>query len=116
MLPLVSRDGGLSGHLCRYLKTSLTQMILGRFMPPYMLAGVQPSGVTVVIRGQPADSFNENPSATALLRAITFGTGGFAYGSTSPNVPDGVLRVIIAAKPDPLFPKSTAPTPAADTK
>jgi hypothetical protein len=82
-----------------------------RFVPRTMVAGAQPSGVTVIADGAPQNP-EKNPSQQALMRAIALASGVASWGSSNLSVPEGVLRVIIAAKPDPIFPKPlTMPAP-----
>jgi hypothetical protein len=84
---------------------------ISRFVPRAMVAGAQPSGVTVIARGAP-QNLEKNPSHQALMFAIALASGFTSWGSSNLSVPEGVLRVIIAAKPDPNFPKPlTMPAP-----
>jgi hypothetical protein len=83
-----------------------------RYVPPLMALGAQPSGITVVAHGVPADIDKDHSSWSALVNAIAVGMGTSAAGGFNASVPEGVLRVIIAAKPDPIFPtkpEQTAP-------
>ena len=83
-----------------------------QFIPRLMALGAQPNGVTVVAHGTPADIDKDNPSQFALMAAIAKGMGTSANGGFNLSVPQGVLRVIIAAKPDPILPPSAvAPSP-----
>lgn len=88
-----------------------------KFVPRTMVAGAQPSGVTVVSHGTPSSiDAPPNPSQQALMRALALGLGTGAAGGYSQTVPDGVLRVIIAAKQDPIFPATQEPDAARNQK
>lgn len=79
-----------------------------RAQPPAMTAGAQPNGVTIVGDG---DLSALKPDAAmsplkALFQALSKSTGFGMYGSGGSQfmpVPKGTLRVVIAAKADPLF-------------
>jgi hypothetical protein len=83
-----------------------------RFANPLMAHGAQPSGVTVVTRGNPADIDKDHPSQSALMRALSTGMGTGVAGGFNSSVPQGVLRIIIAAKPDPILPPAASPETA----
>jgi hypothetical protein len=85
---------------------------LARFMNPLMALGAQPSGVTVIAHGTPADIDKDNPSLRALMTALARGMETSIGGAYNVSVPEGVLRVVIAAKSDPILP--TTPATAGD--
>lgn len=76
--------------------------------PPAMNAGGQPSGVTVVGDGDHTALEPDAPPSPyktlfqALSRSTDFGMYG-SGGSRFMPVPKGTLRVVIAAKTDPMF-------------
>ncbi|MCK1654219.1 hypothetical protein IVA88_22660 [Bradyrhizobium sp. 149] len=84
----------------------LFSLLLGQ--PPAMSAGGQPSGITVVGDG---DHTALEPNAPAspfqvLFQALSKSTEFGMYGSGGSQfmpVPKGALRVVIAAKTDPIF-------------
>lgn len=84
----------------------LFALLLGQ--PPAMNAGGQPSGITVVGDG---DHTALEPNAPAsplkvLFQALSKSTEFGMYGSGGSQfmpVPKGTLRVVIAAKTDPIF-------------
>jgi hypothetical protein len=92
--------------------------VLVRDMPRAVAAGGQAMGVTVVgDQGTPGDDsdMRGNTAFKALFDALTKGTnltGVYgASGSQFTPVPKGTLRVVVAAKPDPMFidkPSATA--------
>jgi hypothetical protein len=85
--------------------------LAARFKPRVMAAGGQPSGVTVVATKAPPDS-NEETSQRALMMAIAFASSmQTAAGGFNTSVPEGTLRVIIAAKADPILPPETPDGP-----
>jgi hypothetical protein len=78
--------------------------MLARDTPRAMAAGGQPGGITVV--GPGLDSPEVTP-ARALFMALAKSTELGMYGSTGSQlmpVPEGTLRVVIAAKPDVILP------------
>jgi hypothetical protein len=90
--------------------TKLLSILRG--MPRAVNAGGQPSGVTVVGANEQLDSTQETP-LRALLNALSKSTNFGMYGSGGSQfmpVPPGTLRVVIAAKTDPLFRDTPAPT------
>jgi hypothetical protein len=93
----------------------LYSLLLGQ--PPAMNAGGQPSGVTVVGDGDHTALEPNAPASPyrtlfqALSKSTDFGMFG-SGGSQFMPVPKGTLRVVIAAKTDPMFvdsPPVTAP-------
>lgn len=75
----------------------------GKDTPRVMAAGGQPSGVTVVTRESDP---GQDSAFQALIRALGHGMEGPVMGSSSDmRGPEMGLRVVIAAKPDPIFPK-----------
>jgi uncharacterized protein YdbL (DUF1318 family) len=74
---------------------------ISRFIPPHMVAGAQPVGATVVAHAMPLPPEMVAPQE-ALMSAIASSLHG-VYGSSNPSVPEGTLRIIITAKPDPIF-------------
>lgn len=76
-------------------------------MPRAMNAGGQPSGITVVGSGSLEHAFDEGTPLKALYDALVKSTGVFGVagsgGSQFMPVPKGMLRVVIAAKTDPLY-------------
>jgi hypothetical protein len=86
---------------------------LVRDMPRAVAAGGQPSGVTIVgsnIRELPAEGTPFRALMDALAKSAQLGLGTVygAGGSQFMPVPEGTLRVVVAAKTDPMF----APAPA----
>jgi hypothetical protein len=78
-------------------------------LPKSVVAGGQASGVTVV--GANEDFHKETPFKAlymALSKSTDFGVSGSGSSQAMP-VPDGTVRVVVAAKTDPLF---TVPAPA----
>jgi hypothetical protein len=79
-----------------------------RGQPPAMNAGGQPSGITVVGDGDHA-AFEPNAPMSpfkALFQALSTSTDFGMYGSGGSQfmpVPKGTLRVVVAAKTDPMF-------------
>ncbi len=76
--------------------------------PPAMNAGGQPSGVTVVGDGDHTALGPDAPASafTTLFKALSKSTDFVMYGSGGSQfmpVPKGTLRVVIAAKTDPMF-------------
>lgn len=92
----------------------LFSLLLGQ--PPAMNAGGQPSGITVVGDG---DHTALEPNAPAspfrvLFQALSKSTEFGMYGSGGSQfmpVPKGALRVVIAAKTDPIFVDNPTPQP-----
>jgi hypothetical protein len=87
------------------------EVVPWRDVPRTMVAGAQPSGVTVV-----GGTINmEEPWFKALFEALVKSTTFGIYGSGGSQympVPPGTLRVVVAAKSDPIFvaPPGTTPT------
>jgi hypothetical protein len=84
-----------------------------REQPPAMNAGGQPNGVTVVGDGT-TDIIGNAPMSPfkALLEALSKSTHFGMYGSSGSQfmpVPKGTLRVVVAAKTDPMFIDKTTP-------
>jgi hypothetical protein len=76
-----------------------------RSRPRAINAGGQPSGVTVIGNDDDLTSKEETP-LKALLNALSKSTGSVIYGSTGSQfmpIPKGTLRIVVAAKPDPMF-------------
>ena len=76
-----------------------------RGMPRAVNAGAQPNGVTVVGDKAAADIKDNTPFSAlfnALAKSTTFGMYGSGASQFMP-VPSGTLRVVIAAKSDPMF-------------
>ena len=76
-------------------------------MPRAMVAGGQPSGVTIVRDGT-TDMIRDGTPAKALWDGLEGMRGGFfimngSSGSPFMPVPQGMLRIIIAAKNEPMF-------------
>jgi hypothetical protein len=96
--------------------------LLIRGMPRAVVAGGQPMGVTVVgdqgTPGNDSDMQGDTPFR-ALFNALAKGTNlvGIygASGSQFTPLPKGTLRVVIAAKADPMF-ADTPSAPASNTK
>jgi len=84
------------------------QGIPWRDMPRAMVAGGQPSGVTVV----GSDIEMKEPAFTTLFEALgkslDFGVYG-SGGSQALPVPAGTLRLVVAGKTDPMFRPLPAP-------
>jgi hypothetical protein len=83
--------------------TKLLSML--REMPRAVNAGGQASGVTVVGDDMTTDVRSNTPYAAlfqALSKSTTFGMYG-SSGSQFMPVPKGTLRIVIAAKTDPMF-------------
>jgi hypothetical protein len=78
-----------------------------RSQPRAMAAGGQPSGLSVVVNLTPQqflDTSADDTPISALRLALAKATGAVVFSSgVGSAVPEGVLRIIIAAKPDPLF-------------
>ncbi|WP_157083445.1 hypothetical protein [Bradyrhizobium manausense] len=90
-----------------------------RGQPPAMNAGGQPSGVTVVGDGDHTNLEQNAPASAfkALFQALSKSTDFGMYGSGGSQfmpVPKGTLRVVIAAKTDPIF-VDTPPVPVQGT-
>jgi hypothetical protein len=82
-----------------------------QFMSRAAAAGGQPSGISVVSHEQ--ESLLGTASG-ALLTALTACMGnGNAIGLVDKSVPVGILRVVVAAKPEPIFipPPTANPQP-----
>lgn len=75
---------------------------------PLMRLGAQPNGVTVVAYGAPADIDKENPSGQGLIAALAGSMQSAASLSYNLAVPDGVLRIIVGPKQDPILPTTPA--------
>jgi hypothetical protein len=74
-------------------------------LPRAMNAGGQSMGVTVVADGTPSDINSSTPYGAlfwALSRSTVFGVYG-TDGSQFMPVPKGTLRIVVAAKADPIF-------------
>jgi hypothetical protein len=79
-----------------------------RGQPPAMNAGGQPSGITVVGEGEHNALGPDAPMSPykALFQALAKSTDFGMYGSGGSQfmpTPKGTLRVVIAAKSDPMF-------------
>jgi hypothetical protein len=87
------------------------EIIPWRDIPRTMVAGGQPSGVTVV--GGTIDMSEPwfKPLFDALAKSTDFGIYG-SGGSQWMPVPPGTLRIIVAAKVDPMFAAPTTSAPA----
>lgn len=89
--------------------------LLIRDMPRAVIAGGQSMGVTVV--GDAPMGSSPDPKANtpfnALFNALAKSTDFGMYGSSGSQfspVPKGTLRVVVAAKADPVFIDKSAPT------
>jgi hypothetical protein len=77
-----------------------------RANPRAVNAGGQPSGMTVVGDGISGDTDAPDTPFKALLNALAKSTFFGVYGSGASQfmpVPKGTLRIVISAKPDPIF-------------
>lgn len=92
--------------------------LITRDMPRAVAAGGQSMGVTVVGDSPMGASpdLNADTPFNALFGALIKSTGFMVYGSSGSQftpVPKGTLRIVVAAKADPMFrddpPKATAP-------
>jgi hypothetical protein len=97
----------------------LTSFLKG--MPRAVIAGGQPSGVTVVGDASPpnTDIFDSDTPLRALFRALAASTNFGMYASSASQfapVPKGTLRVVVAAKTDPLLIDPTNAPAAATPK
>jgi hypothetical protein len=83
-----------------------------RTNPRSVNAGGQPSGITVVGDNAIVDvsDFKSDTPFNALRMALVRSTGSNIYSGVSQfsPVPTGTLRVVIAEKPDPMFPDAPA--------
>lgn len=105
---LISSGWQVEGYGPQPIPDAPHDMPIVRDLPRAMVAGGQPSGVTIVgdlPMGSELD-LNADTPFNALFRAImkstdflTFGAGGSQFMP----VPKGTLRVIVAAKIDPIF-------------
>lgn len=89
-----------------------------RGQPRAVNAGGQPSGVTVVGDSIKGDFMKEDTPFRALFNALSKSTNFGMYGSGGSQfmpVPKGTLRVVVAAKTDPMFMDKTS-IPAATGK
>lgn len=80
-------------------------------LPRAMAAGGQPAGITIV--GADMADMDSDPAFKALFEALAKSTKFGMYGSGGSQampVPKGTLRVVVAAKTDPMFMK---PEPSA---
>lgn len=83
------------------------------FVPLAVAAGGQSSGITVVSNPAADDGATMVDTSkwavmTAISTAVTNAFG--AFGGASNSVPPGTLRIVVAAKTDPIF-KSSEPVP-----
>jgi HAMP domain-containing protein len=95
--------------------------MLVRDMPRTMAAGGQPSGVTIVgsnMQESPVEGTPFHALMDALAKSAQLGLGHVygAGGSQFMPVPQGTLRVIVAAKSDPMFAPAPAPVDANPAK
>ena len=102
--------------------TKLDPMLLTvlKSQPRSMTAGGQPSGITVVGHDLSDDAFSlDTPLgalSNALIKSASAGFGMFGSGGSQlSGAPKGTLRVVIAAKLDPIF-LDTAPSEAVPHK
>jgi len=92
--------------------------LMVRNMPRAVVAGGQPWGITVVgdfPMGSTGDNIKDDSSYLVLLSALAkstdFGMQGSSGSQFSP-VPKGMLRVVVAAKADPIFMDNPPNVPA----
>jgi hypothetical protein len=81
-----------------------------RDMPRAIVAGGQPAGITVI--GSNIAEIDGDPALKALFEALAKSTNFGMYGSGGSQalpVPKGTLRVVIAAKTDPMFGATSPP-------
>lgn len=100
------------------MPSSASLLSILRSMPKAINAGGQPSGITVVSDGVDAEISENTPYSAlfnALAKSVPFGMYG-SGGSQFMPVPKGTLRVVIAAKSEPIFADSPVNTESAVSK